>query len=299
LPRHTGVVSGPLFSPYADFWREHYGITSYDEFRVAVEQVVPEVGPFKNFGLTDTFAAEAWENPYAPAGVAMQLYFSRQGIPGANGVTYQGAVDTATDAGVRTVGAGMAGTLIIPGAFQVTINANVGGQTVDNVIGVTNGSGNAAGAAAAVQSAWETAGGPLQNLTNAYEVLQYQAVDLSSSTGAIAEIPSTATGEDTENGIATRGACVLFKWNGSSRSRSTRGRMYLGPLTSNCIQADGATLTDVIHTSFNNNVIQFLGILSDAGYPLAVLSRVLSVATPVSSHTTEQQIATQRRRIRD
>jgi hypothetical protein len=42
---------------------------------------------------------------------------------------------------------------------------------------------------------------------------------------------------------ATRAAAAIIKLNGGTRSRSTRGRIYYGPIMENDINADGATLT--------------------------------------------------------
>lgn len=289
----------PSGSDVSSFWLDHYGIANYSEFHGIVNDVLRSGLPFGNFGLNDLYATSAWNTPNGPSGLAVQLYLSRAGYTGDAAAAAKSQNDLVTQSSANGIEEQNMATLIIPNAFQVTIGALVGERVVDNVIGVVNASGSSAGAAAAVKAAWEDAGGPLQYMTNAYEMVAYTAVDLSSGSGDIVVLPSTATGDDSSAGIATRGACALLKWNGSSRSRSTRGRMYWGPLMNNQVQSDGATLATTFHTELTNNFTQFLGELSAAGYPLAVLSRKLSQATLVSSWGVETTLATQRRRIRD
>lgn len=190
-------------------------------------------------------------------------------------------------------------TLVIPNAFQVTIEGVCSGQTVDNVIGVTNSSGTAAGAAAAVKTVWEAVGGPLKLMTNLLQIQNYHAVDLSSTSGSIADVASTTLGGNTTTPtISTMAACALVQWNGSSRSRSTRGRLYLGPVTEGNINSDGRTLASASVTAYLAAFNQVITQLNAANYPLAVLSRTLSTAYPVTSAAVESVVATQRRRLR-
>ena len=190
-------------------------------------------------------------------------------------------------------------TLIIPNCFQVTIQMSAGGHAVENVIGVQNSSGTAAGAAAAVLAAWKISNGPLSRLSSLVTMVGVRAVDISSTNGAIAFVAdSTAGGMTTTNSLATRGACSLFQWNGGTRSRSSRGRLYFGPIMEQDIQADGATLVTTVQTGQSGSMLNFRNSLSGASYPLVVLSRTLSQAFAVTSHAIEPTIATQRRRIR-
>lgn len=190
-------------------------------------------------------------------------------------------------------------SLIIPNAFQVSIQAHVGTQIVENVIGVQKVGGSAEAAALAVQSAWEGSGKPINDLTTLYVMDNYHAVDLSSEFGDIFDLPSTTTGnQSSPNVIATMAASALVQWNGASRSRSTRGRLYFGPLREADINADGRTLDATVHTAFQSAFDAFIGQLSAAGYPLAVLSRKLSQAFVVGNASVETVIATQRRRLR-
>lgn len=190
------------------------------------------------------------------------------------------------------------GTLIIPNCFQVAIEGVVAGKPIVNVIGLQNAGGTAAGAAAATAAAWESATGPLKQLSSGYAMVNYHAVDIGSSTGGIVDLASVATGGAGAGSFATRGACALVKWNGSSRSRSTRGRLYFGPLQEGNVNADGATLAAGAVTVFATTFAAFRTSLAGAGYPLVVLSRTLNTAFPVTSSSIEGTIATQRRRIR-
>lgn len=190
------------------------------------------------------------------------------------------------------------GALVIPGCFQVTVEMVAGGHAVENVIGVENGSGTAAGAAAAVKAAWEVASGPLTRLSSGVALTNYHAVDIGSSTGAIVDLASTATGSSGSTSFSTRAACALIKWNGNNRSRSTRGRLYLGPIGEADIQSDGATLTTASQTATGTAFTNFRNSLAAAGYPLVVLSRATGLATLVSAQAVEATIATQRRRLR-
>src|SRR3569623_121887 len=189
--------------------------------------------------------------------------------------------------------------LIVPNCFQVSIQMVAGGHAIENVVGVQNSGGTAAGAAAAVLAAWKVASGPLNGLSALLTMVQVRAVDIGSANGAIVVVPdTTAGGVASANSFATRAASALIQWNGGTRSRSSRGRLYFGPIMETDISSDGATLVGVTPTTFKNRFIAFQNSLNSASYPLVVLSRKLSQAFPVTSVTCESLIATQRRRIR-
>lgn len=189
--------------------------------------------------------------------------------------------------------------LVIPNCFQATISMVAGGHVVENVVGVQNGGGTAAGAAAAVLAAWKVAGGPLAGLSSLVTMTGVRAVDISSVNGAIVTVTDTTAGGVTaSNSLATRGAAALIQWNGGTRSRSSRGRLYWGPLMENNIDVDGASLTSTTVTNINARFTAMRSSLSGSSYPLVVLSRKLSQAFAVSSNACESTIATQRRRIR-
>ena len=168
-----------------------------------------------------------------------------------------------------------------------------------HVVGVQNGGGDAAGAGVAVRNAWKSTNGPLSQLSNLYVLSQFVTTDIGSSNGAINVLTDTTAGtQAATNSFATAGACALIKWNGGTRSRSARGRLYYGPIREIDINADGRTLTSAQQGFFNTAFNNFRSSLSGAGYPLVVLSRKLSQSFPVTSSAVETTIATQRRRIR-
>lgn len=188
------------------------------------------------------------------------------------------------------------GTLVIPDCFQVSIEGVNGSRPVFNVIGVENSSGTAAGAAAAVKAAWEGSGFMVM-LPTQYAVVEYKAVDISSTTGPVAVLGSTAVGTNATS-QSTAASAALVRWTGSTRSRSGSGRLYFGPLCENLIDGDGRTLNSGVVTQLTTAIAAFRASLNSAGYPLVVLSRKDSAAYPISAAVVESTIATQRRRLR-
>jgi hypothetical protein len=184
--------------------------------------------------------------------------------------------------------------------YRCSINMLAGTRQVVNVVGLHgSGAGLQSSAAAALRTAWEITGGPLKLLSGLVVMNNYSVMDLSSPTGGIAVLTSSATGGiGTTNSLATRAASALIKWNGSSRSLSTRGRLYFGPIMETDINPDGATLVAGQQVAFQNAMAAFRSSLSGAGFPLCVISRKLAIATDVTGSTCEAVIATQRRRIR-
>lgn len=123
-------------------------------------------------------------------------------------------------------------------------------------------------------------------------------MDIGDPNGAIASVPDTTAGAVTTGSLATNASCALVKWNGATRSKSSRGRLYHGPLTEAMINTDGRTLATATATAIQTAYNNFRDSLNDSGYALVVLSRKLSQAFDVSSSSVESVIATQRRRIR-
>jgi len=292
-------VTSPGPSP---FWSGVYGIASYDEFVTATDPYWKTVFPVDLGGfLRHTAETLAYGSPGGGPGVASAAYLTAVGYDGS--ASQDGARSTASAAGTAVASAPLDGTtmtqLIIPNCFQVTIQSVAGGHVVDNVVGVQNAGGTAAGAAAAVQTAWKASGGPQSKLSALVALTGFRAVDIGSSNGAIAQITdTTAGGVASSNALSTRGSAALIQWNGGTRSRSSRGRLYFGPLMEANIDVDGANLVTGGATSINGAFTVFRTSLSGSGYPLVVLSRKLSQAFAVSTNACEQIIATQRRRIR-
>lgn len=288
----------PVNGPGSAFWTDVYGIPDYDVFKMLVGPYLPDVHWFGLGPSEETIALLAWEDPLSSPGEVAAIALSVQAVAG-NG-------ESGTHSAVRNYAPraelGQESTmaqLIIPNCFQVNIDAFSGSQPVTNVIGVQNGGGTALGAANAVRTAWKIASGPLASLSNLYVLSQFRAMDIGSNNGAIAVVTDTSPGlVSVTNSLATNAASALVKWNGSTRSRSSRGRLYFGPLMEVNINPDGRTLTSSTVTNLGNAFDLFRNSLSSQGYPLVVLSRTLSQAFTVSGSAIETVIATQRRRIR-
>jgi hypothetical protein len=188
--------------------------------------------------------------------------------------------------------------LVIANAYRCAIQMTFGGRPVVNVIGLLGSSaGQAGAAAAALKAAWEAAGGPLKLLPTTLTMTGYTVTDLSSPTGSVALLSSSTAGGRSLS-VSDRGMCCLIKFSGGTRSRSSNGRVYLGPLTSADTGADGATIVGATVTLFSNAWTQFENAMGTAGFPVAVLSRKTDTAHVVSSFAVQTTIATQRRRIR-
>lgn len=279
------------------FWQSNYGYATFEDFYADAEPLLDGIGIGIFRPPTESLARAAW---YAPGGGIGVYVAGRLVDAPADGVPMKNDGRSLAELrALQTQQENTVPTLIIPNAFQVSIQAEASGQPVVNVLGVTSASGTAAGAAAAVKAAWEGAGRPLGALTPLLAVRNYRAVDLSSPFGDIADLASTATGGSAIAGnLATMAASALVQWNGASRSRSTRGRMYLGPLLEGQVNADGRTLATATVTGMNTAIANLISSLASAGYPLAVLSRKNSQAYPVVGGAVSPIIATQRRRLR-
>ena len=283
------------------WWTANYGIPDRAAFNDATHPLWDAMFPVDPFGaLEDTAQQFAALSPFGAMGSAAGTYLTLFPYVGTDQSTAaQAGINAAIRSGQGAQTELAMPQLIIPNCFQVTIQATAGGHVIDNVVGVQNASGTAAGAAAAVQTAWKVSGGPLSKLSSLYTLTGFRAVDISSSNGAIAQVTdTTAGGVTTGNALSTRASCALVQWNGGTRSRSSRGRLYLGPLMEANIDVDGANLVTGGATSLNGAITAFRSSLSGGGYPLVVLSRKLSQAFTVNSNAVEQLIATQRRRIR-
>jgi len=271
---------------------------SLDEFKAATARFLTPHIPFISDAVDSTIQTDAYNDPYSAFGVyfagALTAANFTQPQASAAGSINLLQLQAAIQQDERNSMAG----LLIPGAFQVNIQMVAGGRLVENVIGVVNAAGNVSDAAAAVQSAWEQSGGPLKRLTDLVAMTNYHVVDVGDPAGDIFDLASSTVGGLSGDAIATRAACCLVRWNGATRSRSSRGRLYLGPIADVNIQGDGATLTTTAQGDFDTAFTAFTTGLSFNAYPLAVLSRTLNQAFLVSSHSVEATIATQRRRLR-
>lgn len=188
--------------------------------------------------------------------------------------------------------------LLIPGAIQVSIKMECSGQDVVNVIGLSGDNFTDPNAAVAVvKAAWEKASGPMAIRSNLVRVVSYRAVVLS-PVGSVAELGSSSVGGNTTVGISTMAAAALIGIGGATRNRSSRGRMYHGPIGEAQIDPDGRTLLTATRTQLTSVYTVFRNDLSAGGYPWVVLSRKNSTFTPVGEIAVSSIIATQRRRLR-
>lgn len=287
------------------YWTQTYGIQSEADFQ---ELVKPYWYPsWLNLGLTSTEGdiAFAWDNPFSLLGDYAQAIVAAHAITGGDQAktmqtsqSKSNQIQQAQGQPNSILGGSVAG-IIVPGVFQGVVHATSGGQDVINVVGLQNSGGTAAGAAAALQTAWKVSAGPLSQLSSLVTLVEFRAMDLSSANGALATIADTTAGSiTTTNALSTAGASALVKWNGGTRSASSRGRLYFGPLMEQSINPDGRTLATGSQTNIATAFANFRASLSSSGYPLVVVSRKLSQAFPVSGSTVASIIATQRRRIR-
>jgi hypothetical protein len=279
------------------YWEAEYGIGSLDEFVSETEAFMPSMRLW-GFGWDrDQIARLAYYGPHTEFGKIVDgaLFIKRRllGEPAAAGEFFLTKTIRALEDGALKMP-----QLIIPNVYRVGIYGEAGGQPVVNVVGVRgSASGQHVGAAQAVLTAWKLTEGPLRYLPTAYALQAVSAMDLSSADGGIHEETATGAGGQT-GGVANNGGCALVKWNGGTRSGSNRGRMYFGPLTDVAVNTDGRTFNSAWVTPLTAAFENFRNSLSGAGFPLVVISRVKSSAALVTSHSVENIIATQRRRVR-
>jgi len=256
----------------------------------------------------ETFIAQAWAAPFSASGLLARVYYETQKTLGqtrgqadalAKAIDSQGQAGN-TGKGTWVLGSGGALTLVIANTYRVAVRMTAGGKSITNVVGVRGStSGQQAAAAAAVLAAWKVASGPLARLSSLITMADVTAVDLSSLTGGITIVTdTTAGGITTTNALSTRASAALVGFNGGSRSKSSRGRLYYGPLQETDINTDGATLVSGVQTQFNTAFSNFRSSLATAGFPLVVISQKNASTTDVTSHAVQSTIGTQRRRLR-
>lgn len=189
-------------------------------------------------------------------------------------------------------------TLVIPGAYQVGIHMVVSGQEIVNVIGVmSDGFGAANQIADKVHAAWIAAGGPMSMLPNSVKLEKIKVTDLAGVNGEIFEKTATDAGKGTSP-LGSLAATAVVRVGAGTRSRSGKGRLYFGPLQQAQLSADGRTLVPVQQTTIATGFQQFKTAVNTEGLQWAVLSRKLSVATPITNISVASVIGTQRRRLR-
>lgn len=187
--------------------------------------------------------------------------------------------------------------LIVPNTYLVSINAESGGQAVTNVIGIRKEFSDSSEVANAVLTAWNVTNGPRSQWQNTTAMRDVTAMFLGQADGEVDIVPSSLIGGLTQQ-KSTNAACALVTFGSGSRSRSTKGRMYFGPLGESMIDADGRTVAAVYRTSITTAFTNFKSNLDAAGFEWVVISRKLQSAVGINTIATQSIIATQRRRIR-
>lgn len=286
----------------------------FDGFQEALGPYVPAEVGFGNLTLSrDQLVALAWLNPASAAGLAGRVLYQAGNVQGQNQSSTQSVVNALLEQLARggeyslgtagagqdlTVGVGVA-PIVVPGCYAGTVKAAFGTKTIINTFHFSNASpGQEVACATALQAAWKLVAGPIARFDNKYTLVEFEAVDLSSTSGGIWVIPDTTAGTRTTTPTSGRQTSALITWNGQTRNRSQRGRTYLGPLYEADITDDGATLASTTVTAIGNAFTAFRNSLTTAGFPLVVLSRKNLSYTPVTLQRVEPIMATQRRRLR-
>jgi hypothetical protein len=172
------------------------------------------------------------------------------------------------------------------------------GRPVDNVIGIKSAGVTTVDAIGnAVKTAWEATGGPLKAHSTNTAMTGYKVVDIGSTTGAVTTIASAAVGAASGT-IAVLSSCALITYGTGTRSRSARGRMYHGPLTTGQVNADGRSLAAGVQSTLLTAYTQFDAAITSAGFEWVVLSRKYGHDQAISTFGVSPLVATQRRRMR-
>lgn len=187
--------------------------------------------------------------------------------------------------------------LVVANTYLVSINAESSGQPVTNVVGIRGAFDSAENVTQVVLNGWTQAGGPITKHNTSYIMKDVSAMFLGTADGEVYTRQSVAPG--TVSGTkSTNAACALVSYGGASRSRTSKGRMYFGPIGEADINSDGRTLSSTSITGIQSAFNLFRTTITNAGLEWVVVSRKLQAATPITTIGVQSVIATQRRRIR-
>jgi len=255
----------------------------------------------------------AWSTPASAAGLAARVAYSYLGSPGGTPQDSANAMNQVMDnlarGGTTTPTPGSPGNdlsgglglapIVVPNAYSATVYATVGGHPILNTFHCTGaGGGHEVAVATALQTAWKIATGPITCFDNKYNLVQFEAIDLTSTSGGIWRIVDTTQGTRSVAEIAGRQTSALISFNGQTRNRSQRGRCYLGPLYESDLNSDGASLSATCLSRVAAAMTAFRTSMNSSGYPVVVLSRKLLTTYPITLQTLQPIQATQRRRLR-
>ena len=287
------------------FW--DYVSPDFTTYRDAFRKILPPYIPVGDVVVSrDELITAAWANPFTIQGLANVAMWALQPggstppagaealLGGINGTVLQAPRQTITLGGPKMP------QLVIANVYRNVVSMVAGGHAIENVIHVQGtSSGQQAACAAAVLAAWKVASGPLTYLSSLVAMVSVESTDLTTTNGGITVVADTTVGGvSSPNALAPRSACAIVKLNGGTRSKSTRGRIYFGPLRSANVGSDGATITSGDRTNFQTAFTNFESSLAGAGFTLGVASRKLSAFTAATTLAVETTVATQRRRQR-
>lgn len=194
--------------------------------------------------------------------------------------------------GMRTM------TVVIGSTAQVGIEMTCSGQKVFNVIGVhMPGPYLITDVLAAVKSAWEVSTGPLYRHPTSVQMVGYHGTDLSSTTGAVAFLGSSASGA-VAGDVSLMSASALVKLASGTRARRANGRLFHGPLAESQVNSDGRTLASSFITDATTAYANFRNAMATANMPWVIISRKYSSTADVSSIGVRSIASSQDRRLR-
>lgn len=284
----------------------------YDQFVAAVAPYVPVQAQLGSITLArDQLLKLAYATPASAAGIAARLFYQYGAVQGGNlsqaSSLTQAQIDNLTRGGLFPLTEGHQGVdltgglavapVVVANAYALNVQALFGGQTVINTFhALGTAPGQQVAAAAALRTSWKNNNSLLPIWDGKYTLVGFEATDLSSSTGGVSFVADTTAGTRTTASTAGRQTSALVSFSTGSRSRSQRGRSYLGPLYEPDIDIDGATL--LAAGNIDGRMTFFRTAMATAGFPIVILSRKLLATYTITAQVTSTTIATQRRRLR-
>ena len=191
-------------------------------------------------------------------------------------------------------------TLVIPNTLQLVVSGICSGQPVVNVMHFENTSGgtrNLVTDLVAIKTFWEKAAGPLKVKSSLFAMTGYKLIDISSTSGQVAELTSVTAGAGSAT-LSTMASCALVRLSGGTRDRSASGRLYHGPLQETQINSDGRTIEAAAATAITTAYTTWASDMETIDLSWGVASRQDSEIHEISNIAVSSIIATQRRRLR-
>ncbi len=189
--------------------------------------------------------------------------------------------------------------LVIPAAIKVEILGTIAGRECANVLGALNSGGAGATTAIllelanAVEASWKTGFLPL--ISDAYSYREVRCTSLNTATSP--QVVVTNPGNGTKSNGSSSQVAQLIKLITETRSRSSRGRIYIPPPGDADVNSSGM-MTNQQVIDLTAAMSSLRSSMATAGAPQAILSRFKSIAYPVTAFRVDTKVATQRRRLR-